>query len=232
MSTDVEQDQPDQPERVYLKDLIAAGVDARLQEAGYIDEDGERAFDALAERLADRVYPGARATKAGEQEKSTKAISKGDIIAFALPNLPGPSRWKDEPDPELAEGVYTWIENKIWQQLLKVDASGPVQQLIGDKGVLLCKTKIGTNKVASVYCTDVLPLLKEDFNAPLAEKVNRANLTMSMNMNMAIARLPQHYRAFEKAYKDANHAALEAGSQMMLPALEAAKEQQRGTDDE
>ena len=222
-ATDVEQDQQEQSvSPVHWNDLVSAGVTARFAEAGYVDEDGERDYPALVHKLADLVLT---ARVSSEREKASKAIDRGRYISESFPALPGPDGYQAEPNPELAEAVYTWVERRVWD-LLKSDASGPVQQEVGirEPGLLVCKAKIGTNHVPHAYVTDDIACIKSDFNAPLAAKVERASLAMATNMAMAVGRLPQHVRTFERAYESANKTALESGRNTMRPALDAVQE--------
>jgi hypothetical protein len=228
-STDVEPGQQDQAEKpIRWSDLISAGVTARCSEAGYVDDDGERDWSPLVHKLSDLVLT---ARVPSEREKAAKALSRGHYVSQAFPALPGPNDWQDEADPELAGEVYAWIERKVWD-LLKSSASGEVQQEVGrrEPGLLVCRAKLGTDHVWHAYVTDDLNCIKSDFNAPLARKVERANLAMATDMAMAVERLPQHVRTFETAYKSANKTALTAGENVMRPAIDAAKGD--GGDDE
>ena len=219
--TDVEKAQP-----VRHNDLVAAGVTARFAEAGYVDEAGERDYTPLVHKLSDLALT-ARVTT--EREKAKKALSRGHYVSQTFPALPGPNDWQDEDDPELAEEVYTWIEGKVWL-LLKSDASGLVQQEVGIRqpGLLVCRAKIGSDHVWHAYVTDDIACIKSDFNAPLAKKVERANAAMATNMAMAIGRLPQHARTFDRAYESASKTALEGGRNLMRPALDAVKDADDG----
>lgn len=222
-STDVEQDQKQSALPPRRADVIAAGVTARFAEAGYVDEDGEREYAPLIHKLADLILTG---RVPNEREKAANAIDRGTFVTEAFPALPGPDAYQSENDPELAEEVYDWIDRKVWD-LLKSDASGHVQQEVGirEPGLLVCRAKIGSNHVWHAYVTDDLNCIKSDFNVPLAQKVERANLTMAANMAMAIGRLPQHSRTFERAYESANKTALDSGRNTMRPALDAVKDE-------
>ena len=219
--TDVEEGQQQQAvQTVRLSDLIAAGVTARCTEAGYVDEDGDRDWTPLTHKLTDLILTG---RVPSEREKAKKAISRGRFVSESFPALP--SDFSGEDDPELAEEVYSWIERKVWD-LLKSDASGAVQQEVGIRqpGLLVCRAKIGTDHVWHAYVTDDLTCIKSDFNAPLARKVERANTAMAVNMAMAVGRLPQHAPTFDRAYESANKTALEAGRNLLRPALDAVKD--------
>ena len=161
-----------------------------------------------------------------EREKAAKAIDRGRFVSETFPALPGPDAYQDQDDPELAAEVYDWIDRKVWD-LLKSDVSGHVQQEVGirEPGLLVCRAKIGSNHVWHAYVTDDIACIKTDFNAPLAKKLEQANLAMAINMAMAIGRLPQHVRTFDRAYESASKTALESGRNTMRPALDAAKDE-------
>ena len=211
------------------RDLVTAGVDARFIEAGYMEVGEVRHYGSLISKLTDLVL---KARVSSEGEKADKAISRGTLVAEAFPELPNTKdAWRAEDDPELAEEVYDWIERKVWD-LAKSDATGPVQQEVGDRepGLLLCHAQIGSDHTPSAYVTDDKACFIADFNEPLAKKVERMNERMAANMAMAVKRLPKHVRVFERAYENANKDALEAGRGVMRPALEAAKDDQAEND--
>jgi hypothetical protein len=199
------------------KEALAEAIDAAYLAEGYVTEGGER--DQAA--LAGAIYPlVARARVENPQERTAKAVTRGDLLAAVFPSLPKREDWPAQPDPDLAEEVDKAIRQKVWD-LVKPDKAGYVQQLVGTRtpNLILCRTKIGTDGVDAVYVTDNLACIKEDFANPLADAMRRANRRMSLNMAMAGSRLPEHARTFDRLFRQANKRALTAGladTQLML----------------
>jgi hypothetical protein len=206
--------QPEQP--LSPKEALAEAIDAAYLAEGYI-KDGER--DHVA--VANAIYPlVSRARVESLQQRTAKAVTKGELFTAVFPSLPKREDWPNQPDPELAEEVDKAIRQKVWD-LVKPDKAGTVQQLVGQRTpeLILCRTKVGTDGIDAVYVTDNLACIKEDFASPLADAMRRANRRMSLNMAMAGGRLPEHAQTFERLYKQANKRALTAGladTQLML----------------
>jgi hypothetical protein len=204
-------------QQLTAKEALAEAVDAAYLAEGYITAGGER--DQAA--VANAIYPlVARARVELPQERTSKAVTRGELVAAVFPSLPKPAEWATEPDPELAAELYGELRKKVWD-LVKPDKAGYVQQLVGVRtpGLILCRTKIGTDSVDAVYVTDNIACLKEDFAGPLADAMRRANRRMSLNMAMVGGRIPEHAKVFERLYRQANKRALTAGladTQLML----------------
>jgi len=203
------------------KEALAEAIDAAYLAEGYITSDGER--DQAA--LAGAIYPlVARARVENPQERTAKAVTRGELLEAVFPSLPKREDWPNQPDPELAENVDKAIRAKVWD-LVKPDKAGYVQQLVGTRTpeLILCRTKIGTDGVDAVYVTDNLSCIKEDFAGPLADAMRRAHRRMSLNMAMAGSRLPEHAKTFDRLFRRANKLALSAGladTQLMLESAE------------
>lgn len=209
------------------KEALAQAIDAAYLAEGYINADGERDHTAVG----NAIYPiveQARVT--APPERTAKAVTRGSLVAAVFPSLPRREDWPSQPDPELAEKVDGQIRQKVWD-LVKPDKAGFVQQLVGVRtpGLILCRTKIGTDNVDAVYVTDNLACIKEDFVAPLSEAMRRANRKMGNNLAMAGVRLPEHAKTFDTLYRRANKAALNAGLEQTQLMLESAND--NGGDD-
>lgn len=220
----VQQEQPPSE-----KDALAEALDALYLAEGYI-KDGER--DQIG--VANAIYPlVARARVEHPSERSTKAITKGQLVEAVFPSLPKREEWSAQPDPVLAEDLDKAIRAKVWD-LVKPDRAGTVQKLIGTRtpDLVLCRTKIGTDSVDAVYVTDNLACIKEDFAGPLADAMRRANRRMALNMAMIGSRLPEHARTFDRFYRQANKRALTAGLADTQLMLESADDENGGNGDE
>jgi len=211
-----QQEAPTQEQPLTSKQAIAEAVDAAYLADGYI-KDGER--DHVA--VADAIYPLVLAAQVRvPQERATKAVTRGSLIATVFPSLPKPTEWPGRP---FAEEVDAAIRQKVWD-LVKADRAGKVQELLGmrNPGLVLCRTKIGADRVDAVYVTDNLACIKEDFAGPLAETMRKANKRMSLNMAMAGIRLPEHSQTFDRLYRQASRRALNAGLEDTRLMLDAA----------
>ena len=227
----LEQEQPQEeegPQEEEQPSLSSAIDDAYLAE-GYINAEGNRDQKALANAIYPHV---AKAQVESPQERTPKAVTKGQLVVTVFPSLPGREDWPSQPDPDLAEEVHKQITQKVWD-LAKPDRAGIVQQLVGQRmpGFILCRTKVGTDGVDAVYVTDNLACLREDFAGPLSETMRRANRRMALNMAMAGGRLPEHAKTFDRLYRQANKKALNAGlveTQLMLESAEDNGESENG----
>jgi|SRR5215831_17071287 len=209
-------------------EAIADAVDAHYLAGGYINDDGDRDQAAVAAAIYAVV---ARAHVLGTGERVSKAVTRGQLVAAVFPSLPQREAWADQPDPSIAEEVDKQIRQKVWD-LAKSDLTGQVQKLVGvhTPGLILCRTKIGTDAVDAVYVTEDVDCITEDFAGPLGDAMRRANRRMSRNLHMAGVRLPEQRELFDRLYRGANRLALKAGlvdMQLMLDAAPAST-----TDDE
>jgi hypothetical protein len=201
------------------KQIVDAAVDAAYLADGYINSDGNRDHQKVAQAIYQVV---ARARVDAPHERTAKAITKGALLEAVFPSLPKtPLEWQQQDDADLAEEVDRQVRAKVWD-LAKPDRSGKVQELVGARtdGLILCRTKIGVDSVDAIYITDNIACLREDFAGPLADTMRRANRRMSLNMAMAGSRLPEHARTFDKLYKQANKRALTAGNADLALMLE------------
>jgi hypothetical protein len=217
MMSQYDQAAPPQEQPLSEKERESQALDAAYLAEGYINADGQRDHTAVG----NAIYPlVARAHVEGPSERTTKAVTKGELVTAVFPSLPRREDWPSQPDPALAEKVDGLIRQKVWD-LVKPDKAGFVQQLVGVRTpeLILCRTKIGTDNIDAVYVTNNLACIKEDFIAPLSKAMRNANRKMGNNVAMAGVRLPEHARAFDRLYRRANKLALEAGleqTQLML----------------
>jgi hypothetical protein len=201
---------------------FVAGVTAAYAAAGYIDSEGRRDDAALAEAVFTAVEP---AKVDGLTKREADAATRGTIIATLFPSLPKTAdEWNAQPDPALAVKVYGEIRRIVWD-LLKMDKSGKVQQLVGLRhpGFVLCRTKVGADHTDAAYITDDQGCITTDFVTPLNASIVRANKTMGRNMAMIVDRKPDLATKWERLYKNAVKKGLEAGSVPLDMSLEAAR---------
>ena len=208
---------PTQEQPLSPKEAITNIVDAAYVKEGYVNGDGQRDHAAVAEAIYPLV---AKAHVSSPAERAAKAVSRGEVFTTVFPAFPDRAQWSEFDDAELWEEADKEIQKAVWN-LLKPDRQGYVQKIVGVRtpGLILCRTKVGVDGVNAVYVTDDLACLKEDFITPLSDTMRRANRRMSLNLAMAGVRLPEHAKAFDRLYRQANKLALNAGladTQLML----------------
>lgn len=204
------------------KAALKAGVTEAYAREGYVDDEGERDNDALAEAAFAAVEG---AVAGGLSQRETTASSRGTVVAKLFPSLPKTAEeWNAQTDPALAVKVYSEIWKTVWD-LLKMDKSGKVQQLVGLRhpGFVLCRTKIGADQNDAVYISEDQGCITADFVTPLNASIVRANKTMGRNMAMVVARRPELADKWERLYKNASKKGLESGMEQLGLALEAAR---------
>ena len=200
-------------------EVLTQAVDEAYARDGYANPQGERDYRQLAEAAFTQV---SRAKVTTTSERAAKAVTRGSLTAALFPSLPQREAWGDEPDPDLAEKVWEQVQRKVWD-LVNPYTPGAVQQLVGARLAhhLLCRTLIGTDKVAAVYVTEDLGCIKEDFVAALASAMRKAARKMGANIRVARERQPENARVYERLYKRANRIALESGQLELLLGLDS-----------
>ena len=200
------------------KQALDAAVHAAWSSEGYVTASGEKDKAKLADALYAEVHD---AVVKSRPERPAKAITRGTLVASVFPTLPGPDEWVNEPDPDLAEEVFKTISATVWD-MLGTDRSKPVQRLIGERTSprqLLCRYKLGSDRVDAVYVTRNKECIKEDLQGSYGAKLRRASAQMSAVTEMAIERVPEHGRAFARVFDEHSKGALEAGNSQLKLAL-------------
>ena len=213
MSNDIDED-------VVLTDkqILDAAVHAAWEADDYVTGSGEKDKAKLAEALYAEVV---KAVVTSRSERTAKAITRGTLVAAAFPSLPGPDEWMNEPDPELAEEVYMAVRSSVWA-LLGTDRKEPVQRLLGERTsprLVLCRYKVGTDRVEAVYVTRNKDCVREDLLGAYGARLRAASVRMSAVTEMAIERVPEHGRAFARQFEQTAKGALETGSSALKLAL-------------
>jgi len=200
------------------KQEVDAAVDAAYLADGFITTDGERDTEAVVARIYQAVRT-ARVTN--YQERGIKAITKGDLVATTFPSLPGREDWGDQPDPELAEEVHAKIDRAFGSPWMKLDANGPVQRLIADDDLLLCRTKIGNDGITAYYVTDDWKCIQEDYIKHFTKPIRDVQRKAGNALAMAGIRLPQYAKQIERKFSKEQKLGLEEGQLAIAPALNA-----------
>jgi len=182
--------------------------------ANMLDEYGDRNTPLLASKIYDRI---AKAVVESPGERAKVGIGKEAFMTELFPQLPGKTEWVDQADPELAEKTYNAIGADVSRALA---SDGPVQaRLNGNLGMLLCRTRRHPNVY---YVTRNLKCITEDYAEPSARRATAALESHAVLMALAIERLPEHAKKFERAYDAAGKLALQSGRAKIQNALDAA----------
>lgn len=210
--------------------LVAAGVETAYDDAGYLPEDDEVENDRersawINHTLASVIYTHdvKKALVHALDERSRKAAKRGDITAHAFPTAAAPDEWANEKYPEVARRVWNVLDRKCWD-LCKADASGKVQQMCAEMGLVLCRTKVTSDQVDAVYITDDVECILSDFDSPHTRKLVQAAESFGRNLSMVMGRLPDLTDDLHRDYKRTMRQALTTGKTMIAPALEAASD--------
>lgn len=210
-----------------LKEQIDTAVAVAFGEQGYIVE-GEPSNAPLADVLY-RLVLEAEVEKTAD--RGAKAITRSALVKAAFPKVPGPDLWDEQPDPDLASGVYTRLTGTIWR-LVNDDATGQIQQrLNGDHGLILCRTNKTPSSEWGVYVTRNIGCVIMDFSGPHKAKLKKQTDNFAANLAMATSRMPEHAKKFKQELASGVKTALGSGTAILQPALEAATAEDDSEDD-
>jgi hypothetical protein len=185
---------------------------------GYLKRDGARDITKMCARIFEIV---AQQKVLNKREREEKATKRGDLVAAVFPDVLGPDRIDElsEERRPLAEAVYKRVAADVWAETRSA-ADGRVQRMVGvnmGNGYVLCRTKVGKDRVDAVYITDVLECIRLDFTRPDNASLDRRVQTSTRNREMLILRQPHHAKAYASEYdKTLRNALTEAHNQMQL----------------
>jgi hypothetical protein len=199
-----------------------SAIDKAVYEAfvreGYVKQNGDRDVTRMCARIFEIV---AQDKVLGKRERETKATRRGDLVAQVFPSVPGPDTIDelDERDRPLAEAVYRKIAADTWAETRSA-ADSRVQRMVGvnmGNGYVLCRTKVGKDRIDAVYITDVLECIRLDFTRPDNASLDRRIHTSTRNREMLILRQPHNAKAYATEYdKTLRNALTEAQNQLAL----------------
>ena len=241
MAKAVKGDQPEQQDHDLTVEerevLVAAGIEAAYEDAGYVPADDEVDTDNqrsawINHALASAIYSHdvKKAFVRALEERSRKAVRKGVITGNAFPSVAKPDEWSNEPDYEVARRIWQALERKCWD-LCKADHSGAVQKMCSELGVVLVRCKVTEDQIDAVYVTDDVECILTDFDSPHTRKLVKAAESFGKNLSMVMGRLPEATDDLHRDYKRTMRQALTTGKTMIAPALEAASDSGNTDDD-
>jgi hypothetical protein len=209
--------------------LIVAGIESAYDDAGYLPEDDEVDTDRersawINHALASSIYTHdvKKALVQSLDERSRKAVKKGDITANAFPTALKPEEWaSDEQDTDVLKQIWLALQRKCWD-LCKADHSGAIQKMCSELGVVLVRTKVTSDQIDAVYITTDVECILADFDGPHNQKLVAASESFGKNLRMAMGRVPEAASVLDRDYKRTMRRALTTGKTMYAPALEAA----------
>jgi hypothetical protein len=221
-------DTTDQLELLPLKERIETGVEAAYEQHGYSTDGG---IDRVA--LEDKVFALVSVAVVEKRADRAKlAVTRRSLMSSAFGQIPGPEAWAEQDDPEQAAGIYSTLDGILWR-LVSDDENGKIQsRLNGEAGLILCRTKATPDKADAVYVTRDIQCLLADWSAPQKVRIEKQAKRMAKNLAMAVERQPAHAKRLNQELLGAMKTALGTSQAILAPALEAAKIDTAGEDDE
>jgi hypothetical protein len=182
-----------------LEERIKEGGLAAFREIDCTRFQGE-VEDVDPQKVAEGIVPLILAARVHSlEERSEKALIKGDLTAKFLPDIIGPqdTEW-DEAGP-VAHGIWDWCERRVWNQT-NPNVSGKVQAMVRKKKLTLCHTKVSRNHMPlpAVYVTADLECIKQDFALALKTSVRNAANKLAKNMAATIDTHPEFAKQLAK----------------------------------
>lgn len=174
---------------------IATAVAEAYGRRGYLSADG--GFDA--EGLCDVLMgPISEAVAVKKSDRAKVGLSRRRLMEVAFPDVAGPEDWADQPDPEVAEGVYKVLDSTVWRQTSERPDGTLQARLNGEVGMVLVRTKVNPHRTDAVYVTRDLACLLEDVLKPQRDnQKKRADRDAALTV-MLIERIPQHGKRFNR----------------------------------
>lgn len=198
--------------------IIDKAVYDAYADATYVKGDSSRDITKMCARMFEVVAPN---KVLGKREREEKATRRGDLVSAVFPDLPGPEQFDDLPEDDrpLAEAVYKRIAADVWGET-RPAADGRLQRMVGTNmgnGYVLCRTKVGKDRVDAVYITDVKECIQLDFTRPDNSSLDRRVRSSTRNREMLILRQPHNAKAYASEYdKTLRNALTEAHNQLAL----------------
>jgi hypothetical protein len=170
------------------------------------------------------VLLGAKALN--EAERDEKAITRGEMVARVLPNLPDPEHFAEQDDPQLAQAVWDKISQDLWNMCLP-SAGSAMQRLIGrnmGNGYLLCRTHVTRDQTEAVYVTDDRRCIETDFVQPALSKLARMHRALMADAELLIDRQPGNARQYARRYSSTLKQLTAAANGQLALAIESASQ--------
>lgn len=197
------------------------GVHAAYAAEDYLQEDGSQDKGQVREHLFEVLR---QAKVLSKKERSTKAISRGELVKRVFPHLPGPDDFEGAEDPQLALSVWKEIDRRLWTEA-KPSADSMLQRLVAvnmGNGYVMCRTKVGADRVDAAYITDDRACIDEDFVKPDNDSLERKLRAVTRNREMLVLRQPDNAQHWVRGYDRHVKMITDAGRQQLAITAEAA----------
>lgn len=202
-------------------DLVREGANAAYEAADIPVEEGARDVGALRERIFEVLQQHKVLSWA---ERTSKAITRGALVAQLFPGLVTPDHFAEEEDPDLAQAIWGYVSKDVWTQLA-TGSRGPIQQMVGShmgNGYVLVRTKLTPDNTDAVYVTDDRTCIEKDYLAIDNRQLQRLFDTLAGNRSMLIMRQPEHARRYAGGFDRLTKALGGAAHERLALAIEAA----------
>lgn len=185
-----------------------------------VDDEGRLDRDALAELILPIVSMAVVDTPA---ERARVAVPRSAFMAAIFPEVVGEAEWVEQEDPELAKLIYGRVDSDLWRQLSDTPDGKVQARLNGEQGVMLCRTRKESKRGETAYVTRNYKCIVEDVSMPARKKIANAAARHGALMALAIERVPEHRRRFNREYDTGAKLALDDGRTKVRAALQAAE---------
>lgn len=189
---------------------------AAYEQAGFKAPDGATDNTKLREAIFAVLKP---AKALNKKERAEKAITRGSLMAQVFPEVVGPEHWGSALEQE----VYTRLDRRVWMET-QPNANRVLQRMVGvsfGNGYVLCRTRIGQDRVEAAYITDDYTLIEQDFVKVDNERVERALKQAVTNREMLVMRQPHNAKKYVTRYKQFVQGQLSANQNQLQLALAA-----------
>jgi hypothetical protein len=203
-----------------VPDPVVEGVFHVYETDGFLNEDGQKDTIKLQEAVYEAVRPH-KVLRWGD--RTTHAITRGDLIAELFPSLTGPDLFNEQDDPDLARAICAKISKDLWS-MLAPGAKGKVQQLVGlnmGNGYVLVRAKLTPNDADAVYITDDRTCIERDFLAADNKQLARLIASLSDNRAMLITRQPVNAKRYAAGFEQQMKALGNAARDKLALSVEA-----------
>ena len=192
-----------------------------LERHGFLTDDGKPDRVKLADRL-EPILRGATVNSPGERSQAT--VWAHDLTAEVFGDVPGPSLWVEQDDPERAERVYSRIRSEI-VRVLNTRPDGEMQRRFAENGgLVLCEPQTKPRGGdTGWYVTRNPSCINEDLNTPARRDAEKAMALYGHLNELSMARVPEYAGRFDTAYKAGVKTITDGPTAGVKAALDAAR---------
>jgi hypothetical protein len=193
--------------------------------------------EGIADRvaIAEMIYPTiSKAVAETPGDRATVGITPTHLVEQFFPEVPGPAKWAeyDEDEAEFHEKVYKRVKGEVFR-VLSIQPDGLVQARLGTNGgLVLCRTPKKGGREEMAYVTRNRKCIEEDNNTPAIKAAQRAMNKAASLSALAVDRVPEHGKFFERIYSSGMREGIETGRNKVKAALEASTGADEDTGDE